>query len=74
MKMKEALESYNSNEGAFTSKLISPENYQQLSRGSVQQPHNDDNEEQNQRISEQLNGGKRTKQSTQHGAQISYPF
>ena len=46
MKTNEAFKPHNSNEDTFTSKLHGPESYQHLSRGSVQQPHNDDNEEQ----------------------------
>ena len=74
MKTKEASISRNSNESVFISKLNGPENYQQLSRGSTQQSHNDDNEEQNQRTNEQISDDKRTKQHIRHGTQIGYPF
>ena len=72
MKVKELLTSCNSNEGAFMRKLNGPEDYQQPSHGTSQQPYNDGNKEQNQRTNEQLSGSKRTKQGTQHGTQIGY--
>ena len=74
MKVKELLTSRNSNEGAFMRKLDCPKDYQQPSHGNSQQPYNDDKKEQNQRTNEQLSGGKRTRQGTQHGTQIGYPF
>ena len=74
MKAKEALTSRNSNKRVFADKLIGPENYQQLSRDIVQQPHYNDDEKQNQKTNEQLSGSKQIRQDTRHGTQIGYPF